>query len=119
MGTLPPVLPDVAWHSSLRLGRDHYIRYGTCDYSVHPKAIGRRIQVQADLEWVTATLEGEEVARHRRSLVAHQTLTDPAHGRARREMRQAEQAAAPTAPGDIEVEERDLASYDEALGVAS
>ena len=118
MGSLPPVLPDVAWHSSLRLGRDHYIRYGTCDYSVHPKAIGRRIQVTADLEWVTATLDGEEVARHARSLVAHQTLTDPAHGRARRELRE-QQEAAPTAPADVEVEERDLSVYDEALGVAS
>ena len=79
MGSLPPVLPDVAWHSSLRLGRDHYVRDATCDY--------------------------------------HQTLTDPAHGRARRELREAERAQ--PAPGDIEVEERDLATYDEALGVAS
>jgi hypothetical protein len=119
MGTLPLVLPDVAWHAAVRLGRDHYVRYGTCDYSIHPKAIGRRIQVRADLEWVTATLDGEEVARHRRSLVPHQTLTDPAHGRARRQMRE-EQEATPAAPAaDIEVEERDLATYDEALGVAS
>jgi hypothetical protein len=88
MGKLPPVLPDVAWHSAVRLGRDHYVRYGTCDYSVHPRALGRRVQVRADLEWVTATLDGEEVARHRRSLVPHRTLTDPAHGRARREMKE-------------------------------
>jgi hypothetical protein len=116
MGTLPPVLPDVAWRSSLRLGRDHYIRYGTCDYSVHPRAIGRRIQVRADLEWVTATVDGEEVARHRRCLVAHQTLTDPAHARARRELRQSQE---PTQPGGVEVEERDLTVYDKVLGVAS
>lgn len=118
MGKLPPVLPDVAWHAAVRLGRDHYVRYGTCDYSVHPKAIGRRIQVRADLEWVTATLDGEEVARHRRSLVPHQTLTDPAHGRARRQMREQQEATAVPA-ADIEVEERDLTTYDEALGVAS
>lgn len=116
MGKLPPVLPDVAWHSAVLLGRDHYVRYGTCDYSVHPRAIGRRIQVRADLEWVTASLDGEEVARHRRCLVAHQTLTDPVHGRARREMKERQERQA-TPPAEIEVQERDLATYDEVLGV--
>lgn len=118
MAKLPPVLPDVAWHAAVRLGRDHYVRYATCDYSVHPRAIGRRIQVRADLDWVVATLDGEEVARHRRSLVPHRTLTDPAHGRARRQLRE-QQESTPMAPADVEVEQRDLAVYDEVLGVAS
>ena len=29
-----------------RLGRDHWVRVGTCDYSVHPRAIGRRVDVR-------------------------------------------------------------------------
>ena len=37
MMPLPPVLPDTSLAPSTRLGRDHYVRVGTCDYSVHPK----------------------------------------------------------------------------------
>jgi hypothetical protein len=32
-----------------RLARDHYIRLDSNDYSVHPAAIGRRVEVSADL----------------------------------------------------------------------
>lgn len=115
MIALPPVLPDVAYRASTLLGRDHYVRYGTCDYSVHPKAIGRRVGVTAGLEWVVVTLKDEEVARHRRSLAPHRTITDPVHGRARREMKLQRQALLQS--GD-EVEERDLSIYDRAVGAA-
>jgi hypothetical protein len=37
MMALPPVLPDTTHRFSIRLGRDHYVRFDTCDYSVHPK----------------------------------------------------------------------------------
>jgi transposase len=37
MMALPPVLPDPAWVETKRLGRDHWVRVDTCDYSVHPK----------------------------------------------------------------------------------
>lgn len=63
------------------------MRYGTCDYSVHPKAMGRRVHVTVDLEAVVVTCQGEQVANHRRSLVPHRTITDPVHGRARRLMK--------------------------------
>ena len=43
MLAFPPTLPDPSWRFSLRLGRDHYVRVETCDYSVDPRAIGRRI----------------------------------------------------------------------------
>jgi transposase len=110
---LPPILPEVCFRACSLLGRDHYVRFGTCDYSVHPKAIGRRVQVTADLNYVVVTLSGEEVARHRRSLAPHRTLTDPVHGRARRQMKQ--QMARSTAE---EVEGPDLSIYDK-LGTAS
>jgi hypothetical protein len=61
MVALPPVLPEVAHRFSTRLGRDHYVRFGTCDYSVHPKAIGRRVEVTADLDFAVVTCTGEEV----------------------------------------------------------
>jgi transposase len=113
---LPPTLPEIARRWSTRLGRDHYVRVATCDYSVHPNAIGRRIDVCADLNWVTVTCAGDEVARHRRSLAPHRTITAVEHVRARRQQRRDQTLDRPAA--DIDVEIRDLACYDKAFGVA-
>ncbi len=109
------LVPDVALRFSTRLGRDHCVRVATNDYSVHPRVIGRRVEVRVELEWVVVTCDGTEVARHRRCLAKHRTIMDPAHGRARRALRE-HQASLP-APDDV-VEARDLAVYDHALGVA-
>jgi hypothetical protein len=46
---LPPVAPVTGWRHWWRLPRDHYVRLDANDYSVHPSAIGRRIEVIADL----------------------------------------------------------------------
>src|SRR5665811_960534 len=88
MMALPPVLPDVCHRSAVRIARDHYVRFGTCDYSVHPRAIGRRAELKATLDWVVVSVAGDEVARHRRSLAPHRTITDPAHARARRALKE-------------------------------
>lgn len=117
MMPLPPVAPDVRHRLATRLGRDHYVRFATCDYSVHPKAIGRRIEVVADLDSVVATCAGEEVARHRRSLAPHRTITAVDHARARRQMR-SRKLDEDRAAVDVDVEQRDLAVYDKALGIA-
>lgn len=113
---LPAVLPDVWWRQSVRLGRDHYVRVGTCDYSVDPRAIGRRVEVAADLDWVVVRLGDREIARHRRSLAPHRTVTDPAHARARRALK--EQAHEQPGLRDVEVEQRDLSIYDRLVEVA-
>jgi transposase len=113
---LPTVLPDVAWHSAIRIGRDHYVRFGTCDYSVHPRAIGRRAEVRVDLDAVVVTLDGREVAHHQRCLAPHQTITDPTHEQARRDL-QARRELIRTRV-DLEVEVRDLSVYDRLVGVA-
>jgi transposase len=115
MMTLPPVLPDPAWRETKRLGRDHWVRIGTCDYSVHPRAIGRRVDIRMDLDEVVVTCAGDEVARHARSWAKHRTVTDPDHERARRIMRAFTTAVA---KDDDEVEVRDLSVYDRATGVA-
>jgi transposase len=115
MMPLPPVLPDPAWRETKRLGRDHWVRIGTCDYSVHPRAIGRRVEVRMDLDEVVVTCAGDEVARHQRSWAKHRTLTDPDHERARIIMRA---LAAAVADNDNDVEVRDLSVYDRATGVA-
>ncbi|HEX2183981.1 MAG TPA: IS21 family transposase, partial [Chloroflexota bacterium] len=114
---LPPVLPEPALGFSVRLGRDHYVRVGTCDYSVHPSAIGRRVEVRVDTEAVVATCAGTEVARHERSWAKYRVLTDPDHERARVVMR-AFAAAVADVEEQHQVQVRDLAVYDRATGVA-
>ncbi len=63
--TAAPVLPDIAWRHSLRLGRDRYVPVGTCDYSVHPKVVGRRIEIAVTAQEVVITCVGGVVARIR------------------------------------------------------
>jgi transposase len=115
MLALPPLLPDVAWRFATRVGRDHHVRVATCDYSIHPRAIGRRIEVRVDLDTVTATLGGAEVASHRRSYAKHRTITAPDHSAAGKAMRAQRQLPRPV---DVAVQQRDLADYDRVLGVA-
>jgi transposase len=110
----PPVLPDPSLRFSVRLPRDHYVRVNTCDYSVNPRFVGRRVDVRVGLDEVLATCGGVEVARHRRCLAGHQTLTLPEHGQAARQLR-AERAVI-DAFNTAFVEQRDLADYDRAVG---
>jgi hypothetical protein len=115
MMALPPVLPDLDWHHDLRLPADHWVRHQTNDYSVHPKAVGRRVHVRVGDTRVTVTLGTEVVASHERVLASHVTLTDPAHDRARETARALAGAPRPT---DSDIEVRDLAVYDHLSGAA-
>jgi hypothetical protein len=115
MMSLPPVLPDLDAHRDLRLPADHWVRHHTNDYSVHPKAVGRRVHVKVDDAQVVVTLAAEVVARHDRVLASHVTVTDPAHDRAREAARARTNTPKATA-GAEDVEVRDLAVYDRATG---
>jgi transposase len=114
MLALPPVPPRVGWAQSVRLPRDHYIRLDNNDYSVHPSAIGRLVEVRADLQTVTATLAEQSVAEHQRCWARHQSLTDPAHRQAAAVLRTAAHRA-PAAAEDLE--RRTLSDYDAAFGL--
>lgn len=117
---LPPVPPEVGWHKSLRLPRDHYVRVDSNDYSVHPAVIGRRVEVHADLQRVWVTCEGAIVADHPRVWAKHQTLTDFDHSVAAKLLRQGRGdllRPVPDATTGEEVEVRPLSSYDIALGL--
>ena len=126
---LPPVPPATGWRASLRLPRDHYVRLDANDYSVHPAAIGRRIQVVADLERVRAFCDGGLVADHPRVWARHQTLSDPDHVAAARRLRRDRIGLVrPAGTGtttttatttDQQVEIRSLFDYDTALGLDS
>ena len=115
MLAFPPVLPDPSLRFSVRLPRDHYVRVDTCDYSVNPRFIGRRVDVRVTLTEVVANCAGVEVARHVRCLGAHHTLTLPEHGQIARTMRV--EAAVTDIFSTAVVEQRDLAVYDRAIGL--
>jgi transposase len=116
MLTLPPVPPATGWEISLRLPRDHYVRLGSNDYSVHPSAIGRRVLVRADLDRVRVWCDGAAAADHERVWARHQTISDPAHVNAAQLLRQQRFTVVRPAT-ETEVEQRRLADYDTALGV--
>ncbi|MET7550915.1 hypothetical protein ABZS94_35165 [Streptomyces sp. NPDC005500] len=83
MLALPPVDPPAWWRLQTRIGRDHYIRVDTCDYSVHPAAIGCAVTVLCDNDEITVLApSGEIVAQHPRCWARHQTYTDPDHAAA-------------------------------------
>jgi hypothetical protein len=71
MLALPPVAPVTGWRHSVRLPRDHYVRFDSNDYSVHPAMIGRRIEVVADLHQIKAFCDGRVVADHERIWAWH------------------------------------------------
>ncbi|WP_344977596.1 IS21 family transposase [Salinactinospora qingdaonensis] len=116
MAALPPLAPRTGWRSSLRLPRDHYVRLDTVDYSVHPRAIGRRVEVTAGLERVQIFCQGDVVGDHERCWAPHQTITAAAHAEAAAGLRRAARTAAAPAAG-AEVAVRDLADYDRMLGI--
>jgi transposase len=118
MVALPPVAPVVGWRLSTRLARDHYVRVDANDYSVHPSAIGRRVDIRADTGQVEVTCDGRSVAAHIRCGAAHQSITDPLH-RDAATLLPAAHRLAKTTPIRTEVEHRDLGDYDRMFGLDS
>jgi transposase len=116
MLSLPPVAPATGWRASTRLPRDHYIRLDSNDYSVHPAAVGRRIEIVADLARVRVVCEGRQVADHERAWAKHQTISDPEHVAAAKLLSR-ERFSLVRPPADTEVQIRSLSDYDTALGI--
>jgi len=116
MLALPPVVFGLGWRNQVRLGRDYYVPLNGNDYSVDPTAIGRLVDVTADLERVQVRLDRHLVADHPRVWAHGQTVTDPAHVQAAARLRAAFQQ-----PRLVSVDEqtliRDLGDYDKAFGV--
>ncbi len=115
---LPPAVLHLGWRNHIRLGRDYYVRVDTNDYSVHPSAIGGRVDVTADLEKVRVRHGGRLVAEHDRRWARGMTVTDPAHVHAAAALRRAFQGRDIMPVGDpAEAMVRDLADYDRAFGL--
>ncbi len=110
MAPLPaPEPPDLDPRRVLRVPADPYVRVDTCDYSLDPALVGRRVELRVGQAEISATAldTGELAARHRRSYARHRTITDPAH--------QAALVAARTARAEPAVERRPLSRYDELI----
>ena len=116
MLALPPVAPVTGWRSWLRLPRDHYVRLDGNDYSVHPAAVGRRVEVVADLDRVRVLCDGRVMAEHDRCWARHQTITDLVHLEAANALRLRRLAVLPPS-AQTEVEQRALTDYDDAFGL--
>ena len=115
MLALPPVVMGLGWREHVRLGRDYYVRLDASDYSVDPTAIGRMVDVTADLDRVRVRLDGRVVADHAR-VWARGSTADPAHVETARVLREQFQQPRPgPATDDLH---RDLADYDRAFGLS-
>lgn len=112
---LPPVPLHLGWRNRVRLGRDYYVRVDTNDYSVDPRAVGRLVDVSADLDRVRVRSDGRLIAEHARVWARGMTITDPAHLETAKALREQFRAPRPVAAGDDLV--RDLADYDRAFGI--
>ena len=124
MLTLPPdhvITAGLGWRASTRLPRDHYVRLHSNDYSVDPVAVGRKVDVRADLTTISVSLAGKVVARHERCWARHQTITDPAHRQAALAMAAAHRhvlaAGRRRQSSHEDVQQRDLTAYDTAFGL--
>ena len=116
MLALPPVVMGLGWREHVRLGRDYYVRLDSSDYSVDPTAIGRMVDVTADLDRVRVRLDGRIVADHARVWARGSTVADPAHVETAKLLRQQFQQPRPGPAGDDL--HRDLADYDRAFGLS-
>jgi transposase len=107
MAPLPAAPPDVDRRWVLRVPPDPYLRFDTCDYSLDPRLVGRRVEARVtDREVLAVALDtGELACRHQRSFAKHRTITAIEHARALKDQR-AERRGEPA------VEIRALERYD-------
>ena len=107
MAPLPATPPDVDRRWVLRVPPDPYLRFDTCEYSLDPRLVGRRVEARVtEREVLAVALDSGEIAcRHARSFAKHRTITALEHARALRDQR-AERRAEPS------VEVRPLSRYD-------
>ena len=103
-----PAAPDTDRRWALRVPPDPYLRFDTCDYSLDPRLVGRKVEIRVtDRELTAVALDSGEVAcRHPRSFAKHRTITALEHARALKTQRQERRG------GDPDVEVRSLARYD-------
>jgi hypothetical protein len=107
MAPLPATAPDTDRRWVLRVPPDPFLRFDTCDYSLDPRLVGRRVEARVSDRGVLAVAldTGELACRHPRSFARHRTITALEHARTLKTQRE-ERRSEPT------VETRSLARYD-------
>jgi len=87
---------------------DPFLRFDTCDYSLDPALVGRRVEIRvSDREVSAVALDtGELACRHLRSFARHRTICALEHARTLKTQREQRRGTGP----DVEV--RSLARYD-------
>jgi transposase len=109
MRPLPDRMPETDRRFVTRVPQQPYLRLDTNDYSLDPRAAGRRVEVRASQREIVAVELGTGacVASHRRSFAKHLAFTDPAHQALLDHLR-GDRRRGP----EVEVETRPLARYD-------
>ncbi len=109
---LPASVPDVDRRWVVRVASDPYLRFDSCDYSLDPRLVGRKVEARVTEHEVLAVAldSGEHAARHRRSFARHRAITALEHARTLKDQREERRGQA--AP---EVELRSLARYDQLI----
>lgn len=112
MRPLPEPMPDLDRRFVIRVPPQPYLHFDRNDYSLDPRAAGRRVEVRVGQRQISARAldSGELIARHRRSFAQGLTFTDPAH-QVLLDVLRGERRAGPA----IEVERRPLSRYDELI----
>jgi transposase len=112
MRPLPERMPDTDRRFVMRVPQQPYLRFDANDYSLDPRAAGRRVEVRVSQRKVTAIElnTGAVVASHRRSFAKHLTFTDLAHQQLLDHLRGTRRRGP-----DVEVELRSLQRYDELI----
>ena len=111
MTRLPATAPDTDRRWVLRVPADPYLRFDTCDYSLDPALVGRRVEARiSEREILAVALDSGELAcRHQRSFARHRTITALEHTRALTAQRNQRRNSEPV------VEVRPLARYDQLI----
>lgn len=112
MRALPEQMPETDRRFVMRVPQQPYLRFDTNDYSLDPRAAGRRVEVRATQREIAARElnTGALVASHRRSFAKGLTFTDPAHQALLDQLRGSRRRGP-----QVEVELRSLARYDELI----
>ena len=110
MRPLPDHEPDTDRRWVMRVPPDPHLRFDTCDYSLDPNLVGRRVEVRASQRQITAHAldTGELACSHERSFAKHRTITALEHARSLKQRR---------GEGEQEplVQQRPLAVYDQLI----
>jgi transposase len=108
MRPLPAMMPDTDTRLTVRVPPQPYLRVDTNDYSIDPRAVGRRVEVKVGQRSVSAYCldSGEVVAGHERCFAKRRTITHPDHQALLDALRGRRR------PVEVKVDRRPLAHYD-------